>query len=98
MSALKSNYEAQLLELKKTIDSQNNMINDVRKENTALNKTLIKIRAENNDLKHDHKQTMHRSENLQEQLKKAQEALEMKSTEHQQSKKEFTMSQPNVRK
>ncbi|XP_072747711.1 uncharacterized protein [Anoplolepis gracilipes] len=96
VSALKSNYESQLLELKKTTDSLNNMINNVRKENTALNKSLIKIRTENSELKHEYKLIMQRNEDLQEKLKATTEASQMKSIEHRKSKSEFTMSQPNI--
>ncbi|KMQ89195.1 hypothetical protein RF55_11194 [Lasius niger] len=51
VSALKSDYETQLLKLRKTIDSLRETINNVIKENTTLNMSLIKIRAENSNLK-----------------------------------------------
>lgn len=96
VSALKSDYEMQLLESKKTIDSLHETINNVREENTKLNKTLIKIRAENSKLKNDYKLTTKRNEDFEKKLKEATEALQMKSTEDRKSKTEFTMSQPNV--
>ncbi|XP_029164512.1 abnormal long morphology protein 1-like [Nylanderia fulva] len=95
VSALKSDYEMQLLESKKTIDSLHETINNVREENTKLNKTLIKIRAENNTLKSDNKLTMSRNEDFQNKLKEATEALQMKSTENR-KKNEFAMSQPAI--
>lgn len=96
VSALKSDYEMQLLESKKTIDSLHETINNVREENTKLNKTLIKIRAENSKLKNDYKLTTKRNEDFEKKLKEATEALQMKSTEDRKSKTEFTMSQPNI--
>lgn len=96
MSALKSDYETQLLELKKTTDSLNDMINNVkRKENTAMNKSSIKI----SNLKYDYKLTTKRNEDFQEKLKEATEALQMKSPDSIEDRRfnsEFSKSQPNV--
>ncbi|XP_029664492.1 autophagy-related protein 23-like [Formica exsecta] len=96
MSALKSDYETQLLELKKTTDSLSDMINNVkRKENTAVNKSSIKI----SNLKYDYKLTTKRNEDFQEKLKEATEALQMKSPDSIEDRRfnnEFSKSQPNI--
>ncbi|EFN70462.1 hypothetical protein EAG_09843 [Camponotus floridanus] len=95
VSALKRDYETQLLELKRTTDSLNDMINNVRKENTTLNKSLIKTREENSNLKYDYKLSMKKNEDLQEKLKEATKALQAKSIEDRKSTSEF-QSQPNI--
>ncbi|XP_070159115.1 putative leucine-rich repeat-containing protein DDB_G0290503 [Polyergus mexicanus] len=96
MSALKNDYETQLLELRKTTDSLNDMINNVRrKENTAVNKSSIKI----SNLKYDYKLTTKHNEDFQEKLKEAKEALQMKSPDSIEDRKfnsEFSKSQPNI--
>lgn len=93
---MKNDYETQLLELKKTTDSLNDIINNVRrKENTAMNKSSIKI----SNLKYDYKLTTKHNEDFQEKLKEATEALQMKSADTIEDRKfnsEFTKSQPNV--
>lgn len=95
MSSMKNDYETQLLELKKTTESLNDMINNVRrKENTAMNKSSIKI----SNLKYDYKLTTKHNEDFQK-LKEATEALQMKSPDTIEDRKfnsEFTKSQPNV--
>ncbi|XP_050457511.1 uncharacterized protein LOC126854623 [Cataglyphis hispanica] len=97
MSSMKNDYETQLLELKKTTDSLNDMINRNirRKENTAMNKSSIKI----SNLKYDYKLTTKHNDDFQEKLKEATEALQMKSPDTIEDGKfnsEFTKSQPNI--
>ncbi|KAL6426274.1 hypothetical protein ACFW04_009059 [Cataglyphis niger] len=96
MSSMQNDYETQLLELKKTTDSLNDMINNVRrKENTAMNKSSIKI----SNLKYDYKLTTKHNEDFQEKLKEVTEALQMKSPDTIEDRKfnsEFTKSQPNI--
>lgn len=95
VSTLKKDYETQLLELKRTTDSLDDMINNINKENTVLNKSLIKIREENSNLMYDYKLSTKKNEDLQEKLKEAIKALRTKSTEDRISANEFK-SQPNV--
>ncbi|KMQ85467.1 cell polarity protein [Lasius niger] len=78
VSALKSDYETQLLEWRKTNSLLETDITNVRKENTAVNMSLIKIRAENSNLM-DHLQKK----------EEASEALRTKSMEDQKYENEF---------
>ncbi|CAL1689478.1 unnamed protein product [Lasius platythorax] len=90
VSALKSDYETKLLELRKTTDSLLETINNVRKENTTLNMSLIKVRAENSNLKEQFEGAI-----CQKKLEETLEASQMKSMEDPKPKNEFTMSQLN---
>jgi len=81
MSALKSTHEMQLLELKKTIDRLNEMINDTRKEKNMLNMMLTEVRTDNSSLKNNYKLLVEHNEELQGRLREVTEALQMKSIE-----------------
>ncbi|CAL1689467.1 unnamed protein product [Lasius platythorax] len=80
VSALKSDYKIQLFEMRKTIDSLFETINNLRSENIALNVSLIeRRRAENRNLR-GHELTMFQlniaSKRNPEQEKEAQEWIE----------------------
>ncbi|XP_011645970.1 putative leucine-rich repeat-containing protein DDB_G0290503 [Pogonomyrmex barbatus] len=95
VSALKSNYETQLSELKKNIDYLNEMISSTRKENSVLNKSLTEMRVENTSLKN--KILMEHSEDLQGRLKEVREMLQTKSVEvDRKITSESTKTQYNV--
>jgi len=88
MSALKNNHEMQLLELKKTIDRLNEMINEIRKEKNMLNMMLTEVRTDNNSLKNNNKLLVERNEELQGRLREVTEALQMKSIENRKQLKD----------
>ncbi|XP_077270503.1 uncharacterized protein LOC143901802 isoform X2 [Temnothorax americanus] len=83
ISTLKNNfkelYETRLVELQKTIEYQNEVINGIKKENNALNKSLTETRADNTSLRNHYEFIINRNEDLQEKLKKATEMTQIKS-------------------
>lgn len=86
--ALKSNHTVQLLESRKTIDRLNEMISDIRKENSIQNMTLVEVRADNNNLRNNCKLLTEHNEELQGRLREATEAPQMRSTEEQKQLKD----------
>lgn len=81
VSALKRNHETQLVDLNKTINYMEKMINDIKKENNELNVTLVEVRANNSSLNNNYELLLKRKEELQRRLHEATEALQMRSIE-----------------
>ncbi|XP_024892383.1 CAP-Gly domain-containing linker protein 1-like isoform X1 [Temnothorax curvispinosus] len=79
ISTLKNNYETRLVELQKTIEYLNEVINGIKKENNALNKSLTETRADNTNLRNNHEFLMRRNDDLQKKLKEAAEITQIKS-------------------
>ncbi|XP_071563815.1 uncharacterized protein [Temnothorax nylanderi] len=79
ISTLKNNYETRLVELKKTTEYLNEVINGIKKDNNALNKSLTETRAENTSLRNNYEFIINRNEDLQEKLKEATEMTQIKS-------------------
>lgn len=98
MSALKDNYEKQLVEMKKTIENLNKTISGSKKENGALNKSLTEMRTENVRLKNDYDFIIERNKNLQGKLKEATEMTQMKSMDDRKLRKEPRKTSQNVSK
>lgn len=81
VSALKSNHELELLDLKKTVDHLEETIDDVRRENGALNVTLAEVRVDNSSLRNNYDVLVKRKEELQRRLREATETMQMRSIE-----------------
>ncbi|XP_011176288.1 putative leucine-rich repeat-containing protein DDB_G0290503 [Solenopsis invicta] len=96
MSALKDNYEKQLVEMKKTIENLNKTISGSKKENGALNKSLTEMRTENVRLKNDYDFIIERNKNLQGKLKEATEMTQMKSMDDRKLRKEPRKTSQNI--
>lgn len=96
LSALKNNYETRLVELKKTVEYLNEVINGIKKENSVLNKSLAETRAENISLRNNYEFIINRNEDIQGKLKEATEMTQVKSTDNQKLTSESTKTQYNV--
>lgn len=93
---MKNNYETRLVELKKTVEYLNEVINGIKKENSVLNKSLAETRAENINLRNNYEFIINRNEDIQGKLKEATEMTQIKSTENQKLTSESTKTQYNV--
>lgn len=89
MSVLTSNYEARLLELRKTVDHLNETSNDIVQEKSVLKALLSETREENISLKSDYKIATERNKELQNKLKVATEALQVKPIDVEEPKKDL---------
>jgi len=98
ISTLKSNYESELVKLKKTIDYLNEMINDIKGENSVLNKSLMETKAKNTKLRNNYDFIIDRNDDLQEKLKEATEMTQIKSVDNRKLTSESTKTQHNVSK
>jgi len=98
ISTLKSNYESELVKLKKTIDYLNEMINDIKGENSVLNKSLMETKAKNTKLRNNYDFIIDRNDDLQEKLKEATEMTQIKSIDNRKLTSEPTKTQHNVSK
>lgn len=96
ISSLKSNYEIQLNESRKTIEYLNDVINGIKRENSVLNNFLTEMRTENTNLRKNYEFINDRNEDLQGKLKEATEMTQIKSIDDRKLTSEFMKSQYNV--